>query len=172
MKLLLVAALFGGLLSAQTMISVSALKCASQGTASSVLLVPVGIAGSVAGIPIVTFQCVQLDPAFGTFDKTTTPWTWHPPTASTPLVKQYQEVPAGALNGTNVLYTLSATPASGYPALVYKNGLLQTACSVAGCNGDYLISGTSITFLTASQTSAGASTVPSAGDLLQVVYWH
>lgn len=156
---------------AQTAINISQVRCPSTGTTN--LIIPAGIAGLIGGIPIVTFACVQLDPAVFFLDRTTTPPTMRSISSG---LKMFQEIPAGAVDGINANFTLASKPGTA-PILVYRNGMLLTACptssgSVTACNGDYQISGTAILFLAAQQTASGVGTIPSAGDLLQVIYWH
>lgn len=52
-----------------------------------------------------------------------------------------REVPAGVIDGVNKIFTLANTPNSGTEQ-VFLNGVLQEA----GVNGDYIISGKTITF--------------------------
>lgn len=67
-----------------------------------------------------------------------------------------REVPTGAMNGTNVTFTLANTPVVGTEE-VLLNGLAQQA----GAGNDYTISGVTITYLQA----------PLATDKLLVSYW-
>lgn len=64
-----------------------------------------------------------------------------------------RETPSGAINGTNVSFTLANTPVTGSVRVVL-NGLEQEA------GDDYTISGSTITYATA----------PIAGDILRVSY--
>jgi hypothetical protein len=66
------------------------------------------------------------------------------------------EVPAGLVNGSNAVFTLSASPSPVSSLGVFRNGLLQTQ------GADYTVSGNAITFFTAS--------LPQAGDILQATY--
>jgi hypothetical protein len=66
------------------------------------------------------------------------------------------ETPAGIVDGSNVLFTLAATPAPVASLAVYRNGLLQKI------DVDYTISSRNITFV------AGA--VPQPGDILLASY--
>lgn len=66
-----------------------------------------------------------------------------------------RETPSGAVNGSNVTYTLANTPVSGSEH-VYLNGLLQEP----GAGNDYTISTLTITYLTA----------PATGDKIRVSY--
>ena len=59
------------------------------------------------------------------------------------------EVPSGAINGSNVTYTLANTPIAGTVQL-YLNGIRQ----LAGAGNDYTISGATITYLTAPPTGS------------------
>lgn len=65
------------------------------------------------------------------------------------------EYPSGLINGSNKVFTLSYAPESGSLS-VYLNGLYQEE----GSGNDYVISGSSITFIDA----------PQAGDLIIVSY--
>lgn len=67
-----------------------------------------------------------------------------------------RETPSGAINGSNVTFTLANTPLTGTES-VYLNGILQDA----GGGNDYTISGVTITMLTA----------PISGDKLRVSYY-
>lgn len=58
-----------------------------------------------------------------------------------------KEVPTGAINGSNVTYTLANTPTAGSEH-VYLNGVLQES----GSGNDYTISSATITYLTAPLT--------------------
>lgn len=71
------------------------------------------------------------------------------------ISKYISEVPSGTINGSNVTFVLAHFPVSG-TATVYLNGLTQKS----GSGNDYLISGSTITYLFAPQT----------GDLLTVIY--
>ena len=67
-----------------------------------------------------------------------------------------QETPTGATNGVNTTFTLSQTPSPSASLTVFLNGLLM------GAGVDYALSGSTITFLTAS--------VPQSGDILLCSY--
>lgn len=64
-----------------------------------------------------------------------------------------QETPSGTVNGTNVTFTLSNTPASALSVIVTLNGVVQVQGS------DYSLAGVTITFAT-------------APSLVQTVYAH
>lgn len=66
------------------------------------------------------------------------------------------EVPAGAINGTNTVFTLTSTPAPSSSLALFRNGLLMRQGS------DYSISGTTVTFYVNSK--------PQTGDLLTANY--
>jgi len=66
------------------------------------------------------------------------------------------EVPAGAVNGSNVSFTLSAAPTPASSLAVYRNGILQEA------GFDYTVAGNTIQFLTVS--------TPQNGDTLLASY--
>lgn len=68
------------------------------------------------------------------------------------------EVPAGTLDGTNAVFTLTNAPIAS-SQLVFRNGLALFPAA-----GDYSIAGNTITF------TAGA--VPQPGDALVAVYLH
>lgn len=70
---------------------------------------------------------------------------------------------AGAINGTNAVFTLDNTPISG-TVRVYMNGLRMCTGSCSGVTADYTISGAVITFNTAS--------IPQSGDILLFDYSH
>ncbi len=65
------------------------------------------------------------------------------------------EIPAGSINGSNVTFTLAATPVST-SVQIYLNGLMQQP----GASKDYELSGGTITFATA----------PETGDILLANY--
>jgi hypothetical protein len=67
-----------------------------------------------------------------------------------------QQTPTGATNGVNTTFTLSQTPSPSASLTVFLNGLLMSA------GVDYTLSGSTITFLTAS--------VPQTGDILLCSY--
>jgi uncharacterized protein YoxC len=66
-------------------------------------------------------------------------------------------VPTGTINGTNLVFTLTTAPSPIASLKLYKNGLLLSQ------NGDYTISGTTITF-------ASTTTTPQSGDSLIASY--
>ena len=66
------------------------------------------------------------------------------------------EIPQGALDGFNRVFTLSQTPQPASSLQVFRNGLLQKA------GLDYVLNGNVITF--------DAAAVPQAGDILQCSY--
>ncbi|MBV9303869.1 MAG: hypothetical protein JOY62_12930 [Acidobacteriaceae bacterium] len=68
------------------------------------------------------------------------------------------ETPGGAINGTNPTFTLSATPNPVLDLKLYKNGLLLQQ------NGDYTLSGSTITFT--------QMAMPQTGDSLVAYYRH
>ncbi len=67
-----------------------------------------------------------------------------------------KETPTGAMDGTNVTFTLAHTPVIGTDEL-YLNGLLQEP----GATNDYTISGSTITY----------NSAPLTTDRLTVTYW-
>ncbi len=69
------------------------------------------------------------------------------------------ETPGGTINGTNLAFTLAATPSPALSLRLYKNGMLQQQGS------DYTLSGATITFI-----STGAA--PQTGDTLTASYRH
>lgn len=68
------------------------------------------------------------------------------------------EVPAGTVDGSNLTFTLSAAPNPILSLRIYKNGMLMQQ------HGDYSISGTTVTFVSAS--------APRTGDALAAYYRH
>jgi hypothetical protein len=66
------------------------------------------------------------------------------------------EVPIGAINGSNVSFMLSFAPSPASSLALYRNGVLL------GLNGDYLLNNSSVTFFTVS--------VPQTGDSLIARY--
>ncbi|MBX9601154.1 MAG: hypothetical protein K2X35_09120 [Bryobacteraceae bacterium] len=66
------------------------------------------------------------------------------------------EVPAGLVNGVNTVFTLNFAPSPGASLALFKNGVLQRAGT------DFLLSGSTITFL--------FSSAPQTGDVLQARY--
>ena len=174
MRFVYLAALLSSAALAQTAIQVTSLKCPSTG--SPAVIIPIGTGVVVGGVPLITFVCAGLDSASFSLDKTTTPWTIRvtpPSTSQVTPPREVRETPAGAINGSNHNFTLSASPASETvagvelnPTKIYLNGLLLTACpsSSQGANCDYQITGASIQFM--------AGQTPLAGDLLSAVYWR
>jgi hypothetical protein len=69
------------------------------------------------------------------------------------------EVPSGTISGTNLAFTLAAVPSPALSLKLYKNGVLLTQ------NGDYTLSGSTITF-------SGTSSTPQVGDILSASYRH
>lgn len=67
------------------------------------------------------------------------------------------EAPTGAVNGVNTTYTLSTTPAEGRAVLVAVNGVLRRNDAA----GDYVVSGTTITFAFA----------PATGSVIWAYFW-
>ncbi len=67
-----------------------------------------------------------------------------------------QQVPAGAINGVNTIYTLSQSPSPSASLAVYRNGLRMTP------GIDYTLSGAVITFM--------AGLVPQSSDTLSCSY--
>jgi hypothetical protein len=69
-----------------------------------------------------------------------------------------QETPTGAINGTNRVFTLSATPNPLNGLMVFRNGIAQKRCPAAVC--DYDVAGNTITFI--------PEATPQPGDALVV----
>jgi hypothetical protein len=67
-----------------------------------------------------------------------------------------RDTPAGAVNGSNAVFTLAFVPAEGLT--VWVNGLAQRA----GAGNDFTLAGAALTFL------AGA--VPQVGDTIEAAY--
>jgi hypothetical protein len=82
------------------------------------------------------------------------------------VLRQYQEVPTGTVDGSNATFTIRTIPNLQYPTLVFRNGLLMMP------SGDYVISGATLRFLGPGETSSGVTAVPQSGDTLQIVYWR
>jgi len=68
-------------------------------------------------------------------------------------------IPSGTINGANLSFTLSTAPNPSTSLKLYKNGLLLSQ------NGDYTISGTTITF-------GSQAITPQTGDTLMASYRH
>jgi uncharacterized protein YoxC len=66
------------------------------------------------------------------------------------------QTPSGTLNGTNKVFNLASAPAPSTSLALYRNGLLQAPTA------DYTISGSAVTFTTAS--------TPVSSDILQAFY--
>lgn len=94
--------------------------------------------------------------AGGTLNTTAITWQQIPTTAGL-LSANFvtRETPSGAIDGSNVTYTLANTPTAGSEE-VFLNGLLQQS----GAGNDYTISGATITYLAA----------PLSGERLLVNY--
>ena len=67
------------------------------------------------------------------------------------------ELPSGTINGTNLTFTLAATPSPAASLTLYKNGMLLTQ------GVDYALSGATVTF-------ANTTVAPQVGDSLTVSY--
>jgi hypothetical protein len=78
-------------------------------------------------------------------------------TSPTPVFAD-DEVPAGAVNGTNLAFALAFTPSPAVSLRLYKNGMLLQQ------NADYSLSGTTITFT--------SSSIPQTGDAIVAYYRH
>lgn len=76
---------------------------------------------------------------------------WSLPTSSTSIVGgvEFQEIPSGTVNSSNVTFTLSSTPVSNASVKLFLDGRMQTQ----GSGKDYTISGTTITMATAPETA-------------------
>jgi hypothetical protein len=99
-------------------------------------------------------------PATGTFVLTAVNGviSWIAPTTNVVLSFADQETPGGTINGTNPTFTLAhSDTATGTSLMLIRNGVLQTGAGV-----DFTLSGTTITFVTAS--------IPQTGDTL--VAWY
>lgn len=73
------------------------------------------------------------------------------------------ETPAGAINGTNAVFTLTNTPAAS-SLVLYRNGIRLCSGTCGGILADYSVSGNTITF--------GAASLPQSGDILLADYRH
>lgn len=69
------------------------------------------------------------------------------------------ELPSGTINGTNLTFTLAATPSPAASLTLFKNGVLLTQ------GADYALSGATVTF-------ANTTVAPQAGDSLTASYRH
>jgi hypothetical protein len=69
------------------------------------------------------------------------------------------ELPSGTINGTNLTFTLAATPSPAASLMLYKNGALLTQ------GADYVLSGATVTFV-------NTTVAPQAGDSLTASYRH
>lgn len=70
---------------------------------------------------------------------------------------QWNEAPAGIINGTNVTFTLAYAPIG---MILSLNGLIQNP----GAGNDYTLSGNTITFNTLN--------TPHSGDIILATYTH
>ena len=66
------------------------------------------------------------------------------------------ETPSGVTNGSNTVFTLSQSPTPAGSLGLYRNGLVQTS------GVDYIISGSTVTFL--------SGNIPATGDVIQAYY--
>ena len=78
--------------------------------------------------------------------------------AIAPILFVDGETPAGAVNGSNRIYTLQFAPIPALSLHVFRNGLLQKV------GVDYTVAGSQVSFLPVA--------TPQTGDLLQVSYRH
>jgi uncharacterized protein YoxC len=69
------------------------------------------------------------------------------------------ELPSGTINGTNLTFTLAATPNPTASLTLFKNGVLLTQ------GADYVLSGATVTF-------ANTTVAPQVGDSLTASYRH
>ena len=76
--------------------------------------------------------------------------------ASGPIAFSDNEIPGGAINGTNAVFTLSNAPAPATSLSLFRNGMLLRPSL------DYTLNSAAITF--------GASAIPQTGDYLQASY--
>jgi hypothetical protein len=67
------------------------------------------------------------------------------------------ELPSGTINGTNLTFTLAATPNPAASLALFKNGVLLTQ------GADYVLSGATVTF-------ANTTVAPQVGDSLTASY--
>jgi hypothetical protein len=66
------------------------------------------------------------------------------------------ETPSGVTNGSNAIFALSQSPTPAGSLELYRNGLVQTT------GVDYIISGSTVTFL--------SGNIPASGDVIQAYY--
>jgi hypothetical protein len=81
------------------------------------------------------------------------------PGTGTPTNFNDAELPSGTINGTNLTFTLAATPSPAASLTLYKNGVLLTQ------GGDYALSGATVTF-------ANTTVAPQSGDSITASYRH
>jgi hypothetical protein len=137
---------------AQTAIAVGQLSCPASTAAQAVVAVPLGTIGS---IPIIRLTCIALDPATLVLDTSAKPPVLRAVATGQSANFVDAEAPAGAIDGGNNSFSLSAIPASGSLKL-YRNGVRQKA------GLDYNLIGSAISFL--------AGSTPQAGDQLIADY--
>jgi len=146
-----VASIFG-----QTKLDVKRLDCkASSATAAKVLaLIPAGSGGAAMVV------CVDIDSAALKLDTSVSPPVLRiiPQSSPTLPVSVDHEVPAGSIDGANLIFTLVAAPNPVSSLYLYLNGLLMRQ------GADFAVSGQTITFL--------AVSAPQNGDLLEASYKH
>jgi hypothetical protein len=117
-------------------------KGSEYGASSAAVIGPTGLLESAAGEPT---DCVRVDGTSG-------------PCSSNTSTSGFidNEVPGGAVDGSNGIFTLTAAPVPESGLMVYRNGLLQRS------GVDYTLAGVTITFVTAA--------TPQSGDILLAFY--
>jgi hypothetical protein len=81
------------------------------------------------------------------------------------IVQIHGEIPAGSIDGSNVVFTLKNLPSPSSSVTLYRNGLRQSL------GGDYTLSGATITFLSGSTPQPGDSLVADYQDPI-IPYSH
>lgn len=105
-------------------------------------------AGMLEGAVGNTYDCLHVDGTSGPCGSQTS-------TTSGPTFID-GEAPAGTVNGSNAVFTLTYSPAPAGSLALYRNGMLQKPAT------DYSLAGNIITFVAAS--------IPASGDLLLASY--
>ncbi len=142
---------------AQTAIVGGQLQCPATGVAGSTQVLIATSAGTLGGFTVVRFECVVLDPAGFVLDKTTAPPTLRAVAAAVAAPAPRfsdSETPGGAVNGTNVVFTLANPPSPAGSLELYRNGLRLQAGGF-----DYTLAGSTVTFV-AAPSSCPARTRP------------
>jgi hypothetical protein len=124
---------------------------ASTPTSTPIVLALVATPNGTSAFACYTLSGVAVTPATAT-----TPASISIPAAVLPGFV-FGEVPFGAVNGTNGIFTLANAPIAN-TVLVWRNGLLLQV------GQDYVLAGSQLTFT--------ANALPQSGDTLQAAYHH